>query len=383
MKHKTIDEKIDIAIAGAGGIGRAAGLVLKEWGDFVNDIYIGDANTKTAKEAADWIKEGSYKNGAVEAFSIPMEGTNDEFNKVLNKSVVTIDCLPGSQAPRIAKLAKEHNNHYANLTEYVKETNEIIGIARDAKTGFILQTGLAPGAINVEANRLFQRFCKEFEVDKIDYLSMNVGALTKNAMEPSYYGFTWSEVGVATEYLEPATVVRNFKKTTRPSLTERSKIVIDGVTYERANTSGGVADLADALEGKVRKLDYMTLRHPGHYEWIDSLLKDIPEGNGRVEKLQAKMEEFVPRCEDDFVVLYTSAQGYDKNNKLRILEKSYTINPMKVGNKNLRAIQVATVIPLAECARKLATEECSGLVTQSQIPPDEFMNGYFVPRVYQ
>lgn len=384
MKHQTIDEKIDIAIVGAGNIGSATGLVLREWGDFVGDIYIGDANTKTSERAADWIREGSYKNGKTEAFSMPMEGTNDEFNGVLKKSRILLDCTPGSQAPRMAKLAKKNNLHYANLTEYVKETNEVMDIARDAKTGFIPQTGLAPGAIDVMANGLFKRFCKDFEVDKVDYVSMKVGALGRNAMPPHDYNFTWSKIGVATEYLEPATVIRDFKKTTRPSLTERSTLVINGVTYEEALTSGGAADLPDVLEGNVRNLDYKTLRYPGHYEWIDGLLKDIPKCNGRTEKLQAKMEECVPSCEDDVVVLYASAQGRDKNNDLRIIEKSYTINPMKVGKRNLKAIQTSTASVIAESARLLSTEKYIGLIPQSRITFDElFIDGQFVPIVYK
>jgi len=34
--------------------------------------------------------------------------------------------------------------HYANLTEYVAETDEITAFAKNAETGFVLQTGLAP-----------------------------------------------------------------------------------------------------------------------------------------------------------------------------------------------------------------------------------------------
>lgn len=388
MKVQTIDEKIDecknICIVGGGGIGRAAGLILKEWGNFVDTIYIGDAIPATAKSAVDWIEKGSYENRNVEAFSMPLEGTNDEFNKVLKKSHIVLDCLPGCEAPRIAKLAKNNRlEGYVNLTEYVKETNEIMDMSRDSETAFLLQTGLAPGAINVVANGLYNKFCEDFGVEKADRLSMKVGALTKNAVEPHYYGFTWSEIGVATEYLEPATVIRDFVKAERPSLTERSNLVIDGVTYEEALTSGGTADLPDALQGKVRNLDYKTLRYPGHYEWIDELLKEIPEGNERVEKLQAKMQERVPRCESDVVILYASAQGHDKDNNLRVLEKSYRIEPFEINNTKLRAIQISTAIPLVESAGMVASENYKGLITQSMIPPARFMNGRFVSKVYK
>jgi saccharopine dehydrogenase-like NADP-dependent oxidoreductase len=63
---------------------------------------------------------------------------------ILRQGDIILDCLPGSQAPRIAEFAKDYELHYANLTEYVAETEKIKTLAKDATTGFILQTGLHP-----------------------------------------------------------------------------------------------------------------------------------------------------------------------------------------------------------------------------------------------
>src|SRR5699024_5777758 len=131
---------------------------------------------------------------------------------------------------------------------------KIINLAKNANTGFVLQTGLAPGYIDLLGHALFQQFCKDFNVNKVDKLEMKVGALTINAVAPHYYGFTWSPVGVATEYLKDTILNRNYKKTTLPSLSERATIIIDGTTYEEDLTSGGAADLPDALAGKVARL---------------------------------------------------------------------------------------------------------------------------------
>ena len=73
-------------------------------------------------------------------------------------------------------------------------------------------------------------------------------------------------------------MLRDFQRTTRPSLSERCTVVIDGVTYEEDLTSGGAADLPAALEGKVRHLDYKTLRYPGHYAWIEQRVALEVEG---------------------------------------------------------------------------------------------------------
>jgi len=372
-----------ILIAGAGGIGRAVGLILAENKSFECKIFIGDLYMKVAREAAEWIEEGINTHDVVTPFDMPAQGVNDEMVEILKTCDILLDCLPGSQAPRMAKLCREYDLHYANLTEYVKETNEVMEIAKDSDRGFVLQTGLAPGFINVLGMKLFNDFCAKNGVDKIDKMSMKVGALTKHARAPHFYGFTWSPVGVATEYLKPCVAVRNYEKVLLPALSEKETLIVDGLTLEDNLTSGGAADLPEALAGRVKDLDYKTLRFPGHYDWVKNILSVTPEeGDERVKKLQSTMQAFIPAIEEDQVIIYASVQGKDKNGVLRAMEGSYRILPMKIGNKTLRAIQTTTAAPLAECARMLATGEWKGVVFQSQLDPESFMNGPFVSMVY-
>lgn len=375
-------EKHSIFVAGAGGIGKAVALLLREMADFEVDIYLGDVKLEAAQDTCDWLTKGSSRGGIVEAIPMPESETDDALNSALEKCEVILDCLPGSQAPRIARLARQHNCHYANLTEYVSETEDIIKIAEGAERGFILQTGLAPGFINILACSLFNGCCSKWEVDEVDYISMKVGALSRNALPPHYYAFTWSEVGVATEYLKPAIVIRDFQKQEAPSLSERATIVIDGITYEEDLTSGGAANLPVSFARKTKKLDYKTLRHVGHYEWINGLLNALPGDYRTPGVLQAMMQETVPRVEDDFVLIYASVQGRDKDGKLQVREETRNIKPKKIGEKMLRAIQATTAASLAECAVMLLKGKYKGVVLQSQIDPDEFLRGTFVSYVY-
>src|SRR5436305_8991968 len=213
-----MSKRHQVVIAGAGGMGSAVGLLLRELGDFEVDLFLGDANGERARGAAAWVREGSLKPGEVHAFHLPLEGTNAELDEALSRADILLDCLPGREAPRMARLARRHDLHYANLTEHVEETEEIQEIAQGSARGFLLQTGLAPGYVNVLGHSLYQRFCREQGTDGADRLEMRVGALTTPARPPHYYGFTWSPSGVATEYVKPATVVRDFQRTTRPSL---------------------------------------------------------------------------------------------------------------------------------------------------------------------
>ena len=377
-----MSKKHQIVIAGAGGMGSATGLLLRELGDLEVDILVGDADAERAKAAAAWIREGSTQLGEVISFHLPTEGTSPEFAEALARGHILLDCLPGREAPRMARLARSFDLHYANLTEHVKETEEILEIAQDAGRGFLLQTGLAPGYVNVLGNGLFQRFCRENGVDVADRLEMRVGALTTTARPPHFYGFTWSSIGVATEYVEPATVIRDYRRTTRPSLSDRALVTINGIVYEEALTSGGAADLPAALEGKVRHLDYKTLRYPGHYAWVEELLQQVPEGEDRADHLLRKMTERVPFAEDDLVVIWAAVEGHGTDGLLRRLESSRLIRPSRVGARTLKAIQGTTAAGLAESARLLLTEDMQGVCLQSQIDPAHFMAGPFVAEIY-
>jgi saccharopine dehydrogenase-like NADP-dependent oxidoreductase len=371
-----------IFIAGAGGIGRAAGLLLRRLSDFQAEIWMGDVSPQAVEESLAFIagnEDRTHLHGVVMSRDIE----NPALLAALETCEVLLDCLPGALAPRMARLARQYNLHYANLTEYVHETEEIRKIAEGAATGFILQTGLAPGFVGVLAMQLIAEFRAEFGGgEQFEYVSMKVGALTSSANPPHYYGFTWSTIGVATEYVKDAYVIRDFKTTTVPSLSEYEQLVIDGVRYEADLTSGGAADLPEALAGMVRKLDYKTIRWPGHYEWVRQQLSEVPAGAEKIRTLETKMIREIPLSEDDIVVIQAYVIGYDGKQQLRQHGKNYRIGPMSLGGQSLRAIQSTTAAPLVECARLLLTGKYKGVVLQSELDAASFLEGPFVKAVY-
>lgn len=375
-KHHTI------IIAGAGGIAQAVALILAEWSKVPPTIYIGNRTHSKAQKLVEWIKSGITKSCNIESFLLSEEGLTKEMKEIFKQGEIILDCLPGTLAPKIAGYAKDYNMHYANLTEYIAETQQIIKLAKDATTGFVLQSGLAPGYIDVLANHLFKEFCNDFQVDKVDSLEFKVGALTKNAVAPHYYGFTWSPVGVATEYIKEAEVIRDFKKTRRPSLSERAAIIIDGITYEEDLTSGGAANLPDALSGQVNSLDYKTLRHSGHYAWVQEQINNLGTIDRPIEALQLIMEKQIPHIEDDQIIVYAAVQGKDTHGVLRRNEISKKILPQKVGKHQLRAIQTTTAAPLIQSAQLLLESSFKGVILQSEIDPKEFLNGNFIVPIY-
>jgi saccharopine dehydrogenase-like NADP-dependent oxidoreductase len=372
-----------IFIAGSGGIGEAAGLLLREWSEFETQIFIGDISEANLAKAKDFITQNSPKTSSIETVLMSPEGINDEMKDAFGQAEVLLDCSPGSQAPRLARFAKDFKMHYANLTEYVAETEEIMELAKDAETGFVLQTGLAPGFINVLAMSLYRKFVDQFENEEVENVGMKVGAITAHAHQPHFYGFTWSPIGVATEYVKNSRVIRDHKIVQKPALSSRETIVIGGRTYEADLTSGGAADLPDFFAGKARSLDYKTLRYIGHYDWVESIIRKLPKDESLPAKLEKVMLEAIPSVEDDLVLAQASVDGFDSRGRRRMVEKAYFVEPIEINGQRLRAIQTTTAAPLCESASMLLTGNYRGVVLQSQLDPAEFMRGNFVSRVYR
>lgn len=372
-----------IFIAGSGGIGEAAGLLLREWAPFQTEIIVGDISEASLNRAKDFITRNSGKTGVVKTILMDPRGINDGMKDAFERSDVLLDCSPGSQAPRLARFARDFKMHYANLTEYVAETEEIMELAKDAETGFILQTGLAPGFINVLAMSLYRGFTERFENEKVENVGMKVGAITAHAHQPHFYGFTWSPIGVATEYVKNSRVIRNYKIVKKPALSSRETIVIGGRTFEADLTSGGAADLPDFFAGKARSLDYKTLRYTGHYDWVESLIRKLPKDASLPARLEKVMLEEIPSVEDDLVLAQASVDGFDSGGRRRMVEKAYFVEPLEINAQRLRAIQTTTAAPLCESAVMLLTGNYKGVILQSQLDPGEFLSGDFVSRVYR
>ena len=372
-----------IFIAGSGGIGEAAALLLREWADFEISIILGDVSENNLKKAAEFVTSNSGRTGKIETVLMLPEGIDDKMRSAFESTDVLLDCSPGGEAPRMARFAAEFKMHYANLTEYVAETEEIMRLAADAETGFILQTGLAPGFINVQAMSLYNEFVGRFENETVERIGMKVGALTAHAHAPHFYGFTWSPIGVATEYVKNSRVIRDYQITERPALSSREKIVIGSTTYEADLTSGGAADLPDFFTGKARQLDYKTLRYPGHYEWVESLQKKLPKDANLAANLEEAMLRAVPSVEDDLVLVHASVDGFDAKGRRRMLERAYCVEPIEIDGKRLRAIQTTTAAPLCESAMMLLSGNYKGIILQSKIEPGTFLDGRFVSRIYR
>lgn len=370
-----------ILIAGTGGIGQATAVLLSNHYRKDITLYLGNRHFEKAVRFCDYLRP-LFPMITFVPFHLPEQSINDATISAMQKSDILLDCLPGDQAIRMAQFAIDFQMHYANLTEHVKASEQIQTMASGASKGFILQTGLAPGFINILGHYLYDQFRIQHESDHVLSLQLRVGALTQHAMAPHFYGFTWSPAGVATEYIEEAQCIRNYEKVGLPSLSERESIILQGIQYEADLTSGGTADLADYFSGRIEYLDYKTLRYPGHYKWVEEHLDQRLSMMARIEDLQKKMIEKIPQVATDEIILYAIIIGLDKHGARQQMDSHFKILPRAIEGIHLRAIQLTTAAPLAQCALQLLQNDYQGIVLQSQINPIEFLNGEIVQNIF-
>jgi saccharopine dehydrogenase-like NADP-dependent oxidoreductase len=234
---------------------------------------------------------------------VVLDVENDsELDAALRAHDVVINALPFYLAVRVASAAARCGVPYFDLTEDVSATQAIRDVARGARSPLTPQSGLAPGVIGMLGGHLAQRF------DELYDLGLRVGALTRNATNNLRYNFTWSIDGVINEYCNPCEAIVQGQLATVQPLEGHETFTLDAEEFEAFNTSGGLGTLCETLKGRVRNLDYKTMRYPGHREAMRFLLHDLRLIERR-DLLRQILEHAVPHSREDVVIVFASASG--------------------------------------------------------------------------
>jgi saccharopine dehydrogenase-like NADP-dependent oxidoreductase len=224
-----------------------------------------------------------------------------------------VSSLPFYANITIAQLAAQLNLHYFDLTEDVQTTQAIKTLAHHKKNAFVPQCGLAPGFINILAHHLMQKF------SLVDTVKMRVGALPLDASNELHYSLTWSTDGLINEYGNPCQVIENGEIVTVPSLEGCEEVILEGLAYEAFYTSGGIGSLLETYLGKVRYLNYKTLRYPGHCAKMRFLMHDLKLNDDR-DTLKRILENVLPKTYQDIVLVYVSVTGKQDG---QLIEENY------------------------------------------------------------
>ncbi len=350
----------DVAVVGAGKIGSMIADLLGRTGDY--RVTVLDRSTDQLARI-----ETSAPFEAVEMDVADGGG----LEAILRGKFAVLSAAPYDITIKVAEAAKAAGAHYLDLTEDVASTRRVKALAADARTAFIPQCGLAPGFITIVAADLCKRF------DLLHDVRMRVGALPKYPSNALNYNLTWSTDGLINEYCEPCEAIVNGELHETPPLEELEEFSLDGVTYEAFNTSGGLGTLCETLQGKVRNLNYRTIRYPGHAHIMKALLNDLRLRDRR-DVLKDILENAVPATLQDVVIVFVTVSGVRQG---RLVQETYAnkIYSQVVGGVTRSAIQITTAAGICGVLDLLAEGllPSSGFVRQEDIALDLYLNNRF------
>ena len=350
----------NIVVIGAGKIGSTIARLLAHSGDY--QVTLAD---RSAEQLA-----MIEKHDAMSVTEIDISDSTAMVSLLTGKFAV-LSAAPFHLTIAIAEAASKAGVHYLDLTEDVESTRHVKAIAETANTAFIPQCGLAPGFISIVANDLASRF------DTLDSVRMRVGALPQYPSNALNYNLTWSTDGVINEYIEPCEAIVEGQLIEVPALEEREEFSLDGVTYEAFNTSGGLGTLCETLKGKVRTLNYRTIRYPGHAAIMKALLNDLGLRHRR-EVLKDIFENSLPSTMQDVVIIFVTVSGRKEG---RLVQETYAnkVYSAVVAGRMMSAIQITTATSICAVLDMLASGDLptQGFIRQEDIPLHAFLANRF------
>jgi saccharopine dehydrogenase-like NADP-dependent oxidoreductase len=312
----------DVLVVGAGNIGEMVAALLSEAG---HTVTLADRDGVAMAKAS--------RLSGVTAVDLAIED-DQALERALAGKFAVISAAPYHLTGRIAQHAHAAGVHYLDLTEDVANTRKVKELAATARATLIPQCGLAPGFISIIGADLAGRF------DELESLKLRVGALPQFPTNRLSYNLTWSTEGVINEYIEPCEAIVASHPVAVPALEEVEHFSLNGVRYEAFNTSGGLGTLCETLTGRVRTLNYRTVRYPGHRDAMKLLLEDLGLRDDRVT-LRKVLERALPTTDQDVVIIFATATGLREG---RLVQESYAnqILAGPIGSRTWTAIQITT-----------------------------------------
>ena len=348
-----------VILLGAGHIGQTIARLLHACGDY--SISVADRNL----EALDRLKLQQ-----ISTLTVDIDHPAQLATALQNHDAV-INALPYQYAMQVATLAKSAGCHYFDLTEDVAATRHIKQLAGDAHTAFMPQCGLAPGFIGIVAHHLAKQF------SQVDTVQMRVGALPAFPTNSLKYNLTWSVDGLINEYCHPCEAIHDTEQIELLPLEGLEHFSLDGVEYEAFNTSGGLGTLCETWAGKVRMLDYKSVRYPGHCELMKTLLEDLQLKSDQ-ETLKTILRRAVPATMQDVVLVFVTVSGLKQG---QLVQEVFARKVFADRNEAqpLSAIQITTAAGVCAAVDLFRQKKLpqQGFIRQEQITLPEFLANRF------
>lgn len=360
-----------ILVLGAGRMGLGAVHDLASQKD-VTEVTVADYDGRKAEAIAQRVRHGKVTPRQID---VKEEAAVVE---LMRGHAATISCVNYWYNEQLARAAIAAGSHFCDLggnNDVVDRELALDGEAKKKGVSIVPDCGLAPGMVAVLAAHGAARF------KSIDEIHIRVGGLPQDPKPPLDYQLVFSVEGLINEYIERARVVRNGKITEVESMTEIESLEWPQPfgTMEAFQTSGGTSTLPETFLGKVKELDYKTIRYPGHCEKFKTMIdlglcssEEISVDGQKVKPrrlLGDLLVRHLPADEPDVVLVRVEFKGDGR-------KLTYDIIDYQDEATGLSAMMRTTAFPASIVALMMARGQTSpkGALPQERcVPPDLFM----------
>ena len=319
----------------------------------VEAITVADADFDKAKRAAELT--GSPKISAVELDVSDIDKTVS----VMRGHDAAISCVNYWHNLELSKAAIVTRTNFCDLggNNYIVDKQLALDAeAEDAGISIIPDCGLAPGMVSVLAMHGANHF------DETEEIHIRVGGLPQNPKPPLNYQLVFSVEGLINEYIETARVIRGGEITEVESMTELETLEFENFpALEAFQTSGGTSTLPDTFLGKIKELDYKTIRYAGHCQKFKTMIdlglcssEEIIADYVKVKPrkvLGELLQRNLPADEPDYVLVRLEFVGTKNGARKRL---RYDIVDKFDPTTNLSAMMRTTAFPASIIAQMAA-----------------------------
>jgi lysine 6-dehydrogenase len=362
---------MNILVLGAGRMGFGAVFDLVRQPD-VDAVTVADAVAERAHHVA-----SSIDSPKVRAVHLDVKD-HAAVVELMRGHDAAISCVNYWYNEQLARAAIEAPTNFCDLGGNNTVVDAELALDEEARArgvNVIPDCGLAPGMVAVLVAHAVSRF------QTVDEIHIRVGGLPQHPRPPLDYQLVFSVEGLINEYIERARIIRDGRITEVESMTEVESLEFPPPfgAMEAFQTSGGTSTLPETFLGKVKELDYKTIRYPGHCAKFKTM---IDLGLCSSEPLEVDGRQVVPRRvlgdllvrnlpadEPDVVLVRVEVKGEGRTLRYDIIDRADE-------QHGLSAMMRTTAFPASIVALMMARGQIArkGALPQERcVPPELFL----------
>jgi len=361
-----------LLVLGAGLQGGAAAFDLLRNPD-VERVGLADIDSERLEQASSRLADRRLETHEIDA------GDTEQVTELMGRYDACLSAVNYWYNLELTRAAIEAGTHFCDLggnNDVVRAQLELDSRAFDAGITVVPDCGLAPGMANVLAAYGIRR------LTEVSTVRIRVGGLPQHPKPPLDYQLVFAVEGLINEYVERCIAVRDGVKLFAEPLTEVEEIEFPAPfgKLECFHTSGGLSTLAHTFAGRVRDMDYKTIRYPGHCARMRTLLElgmfdtaPVPVGDTEVRPRQVTarvLERLLTGNDQDVVLLRVTVAGSKHGGRRRL---EFEIVDYADEANGITAMMRCTAYPASIVLQMLASKqiEARGVVVQERCVPAE------------